>query len=326
MQGIVVHQTDQNPVLKLEEVPDVHYSPDEVLVDIKASAVNRADLMQAKGGYPPPPGASEILGLEMAGVVSAVGDNVKEIQVGDRVAALLTGGGYATQIAIHPKMLFKLPDEWSFGMGAAVPEVWLTAFVNLFIEGNLQAGETVLIHAGGSGVGTAAIQLAREAGANPMITAGTEAKLERGRQLGATLAINYKKADFVAEVLKATDNRGVNLVLDPVGASYFEKNINVLARHGRMINIGLLGGAMVTANIAPLLIKNLMLKGSTLRARPLAEKIEITTAFIDRFWPLFLDGTLQPIIDKTFPLAEAQSAHEYIAADKNIGKVILEVG
>lgn len=326
MKGIVVHQTDQGPILKLEEIPDVHYGADEVLVDIKASAVNRADLMQARGGYPPPPGASEILGLEMAGVVSAVGDHVDGVQVGDRVASLLTGGGYATQIAVHPKMLFKLPVDWSFAMGAAVPEVWLTAFVNLFIEGGLQTGETVLIHAGGSGVGTAAIQLAREAGANPMITAGTESKLERGRQLGATLAINYKEADFVADVLNATEKRGVNLVLDPVGASYFEKNINVLARHGRMVNIGLLGGAVATANIAPLLIKNLMIKGSTLRARPLAEKIEITTAFIDRFWSLFLDGTLQPIIDTTFPLAEAQAAHAYIAADKNIGKVILEVG
>ena len=262
----------------------------------------------------------------MAAVVSAVGDSVTDVQVGDRVAALLAGGGYAEQIAIHPKMLFKLPDDWSFAMGAAVPEVWLTAFVNLFLEGGLQSGETVLIHAGGSGVGTAAIQLAREAGAKPMITAGTEAKLVRGRELGATLAINYKEADFVAEVKQATGNQGVNLVLDPVGASYFEKNINVLARHGRMVNIGLLGGAVATANIAPILIKNLMIKGSTLRARPLVEKIKITTSFIDRFWHLFQNGTLQPIIDTTFPLAEAQQAHEYIAADKNIGKVILEIG
>lgn len=167
MKAIAVHQLDGKPVLKLEEVADVTYSPDEVLVDIKASAVNRADLMQARGGYPPPPGASDILGLEMAGVVSAVGDSVTDVQVGDRVAALLAGGGYAEQIAIHPKMLFKLPDDWSFAMGAAVPEVWLTAFVNLFLEGGLQSGETVLIHAGGSGVGTAAIQLAREAGAKP---------------------------------------------------------------------------------------------------------------------------------------------------------------
>ena len=326
MKGIVVHQVEGKPNLTLENVPAVAHSADEVLVDIKASAVNRADLMQARGGYPPPPGASEILGLEMAGVVSAVGANVSDVQVGDRVAALLAGGGYAEQIAIHPKMLFKLPDDWSFVMGAAVPEVWLTAYVNLFLEGGLQSGETVLIHAGGSGVGTAAIQLARETGAIPMITAGTEAKLERGRALGAQVAINYKEQDFVAEVMQATENKGVNLVLDPVGASYFEKNINVLARHGRMVNIGLLGGAVATANIAPLLIKNLMIKGSTLRARPLAEKIEITTGFIERFWSLFLEGTLQPVIDKTFPLAEAQQAHEYIAADKNIGKVILEVG
>ena len=164
MKGIVVHQIDGKPKLRLEEMADIAYGPDEVLVDIKATAVNRADLMQAQGNYPPPPGASEILGLEMAGVVAAIGENVSGIAVGDRVAALLSGGGYATRIAVHHQMLFKLPDSWSFEMGAAVPEVWLTAYVNLFLEGALQPEEAVLIHAGGSGVGTAAVQLAREVG------------------------------------------------------------------------------------------------------------------------------------------------------------------
>lgn len=325
MKGIVVHQVEGAPALRLEEVEDITHGPDEVLVDIKATAVNRADLMQAQGNYPPPPGASEILGLEMAGVVTAIGENVSDIAVGDRVAALLSGGGYATRIAVHHQLLFKLPDHWSFEMGAAVPEVWLTAYVNLFLEGELQPGEAVLIHAGGSGVGTAAVQLAREAGARPMVTAGTAEKLDTCRTLGAELGINYKKEDFLETIMGATDGQGVDLVLDPVGAGYFQRNLNVLKRHGRLVMIGLLSGVKTEVNLAPILIKNLKIKGSTLRARPLAEKITITAGFIDRFWPLFLDGTLQPIVDTTFPLAEAQQAHAYVAANKNTGKVVLVI-
>ncbi|MEM7798711.1 MAG: NAD(P)H-quinone oxidoreductase [Chloroflexota bacterium] len=325
MRAIQVSQDSKNPVLSMGEAEAPAMSPDEVRVEIKATAVNRADLMQARGAYPPPPGASEILGLEMAGVISELGSHVSGWQIGDRVAALLAGGGYAEEVVVHPDMLFRLPDSWSFAAGAAVPEVWLTAYVNLFLEGGLASGETILIHAGGSGVGTAAIQLARETGATPFVTAGSQAKLDACQALGAQLMINYKEADFQEAVADATGGEGVNLILDPVGGAYLQKNISSLSRHGRMVVIGLLGGIKGELNIAQVLIKNLKIKGSTLRARPLSEKIEITQGFLSRFWPLFLDGTLKPVVDRTFPLNEAQAAHQYVAENRNTGKVVLMV-
>lgn len=324
MKAIVVHRSEgEVPSLVWEEVADPPYALGEVLVDIKATAVNRADLMQARGNYPPPPGASPILGLEMAGAISAVGAAVDGWAVGDRVCALLAGGGYAEQVAVHPGTLLRLAEDWSFAQGAAIPEVWYTAFVNLFLEGNLAAGETVLIHAGGSGVGTAAIQLAREAGARIYITAGAERKLERGRELGAELAINYKEADF-AEVIRAQTGAGVNLILDPVGADYFERNLQLLEPWGRLVQIGLLSGQEASMNLGFLLGKSLRIIGSRLRPRPLTEKIEIRRLFEERFWPLLVDGTLEPVVDTVFPLPAAGDAHEYVRQNRNIGKVILQ--
>ncbi len=325
MKAIVVDEQNGEPVLVWQEAADVEFGRDEVLVAVKATAVNRADLLQARGNYPPPPGASQILGLEMAGVIQEVGEDVAGWQAGDRVCALLSGGGYAEQAAVPADMLIPLPDEWTFAQGTAVPEVWLTAFVNLFLEGDLQPGETVLIHAGGSGVGTAAIQLAKIIGARVFVTAGAPGKLHRCRDLGAALAVNYKEEDFVTAVHEATKGGGVDLILDPVGGSYLERNINVLNRFGRLLNIGLMGGPQGTLNMRLLLSKRLKIVGSTLRSRPLAEKIEITQQFRQRFWSALVSGELQPIIDTTFPIAEAQQAHEYVAADKNIGKVILLV-
>lgn len=325
MKAIVVRGNGANPVLVWEEVEDVTHGPDEVLVDVKATAVNRADLSQARGNYPPPPGASEILGLEMAGVIEAVGKDVTGWQVGDRVCALLPGGGYAEKATVPAEMLLRIPNHWSFAQGAAVPEVWYTAYVNLFLEGDLEAGETVLIHAGGSGVGTAAIQLARVLEARVFVTAGTQAKLDRCRQLGAELAINYKEQDFLEKVLAATGNKGVDLILDPVGGSYLARNMAALGRFGRLVNIGLLGGRKGEMDMGLLLRKRLCLVGSTLRNRPLSEKIEITRQFEARFWPLLVSGKLQPVIDTTFPIQEAQAAHEYVAQNRNIGKVILIV-
>jgi putative PIG3 family NAD(P)H quinone oxidoreductase len=325
MKAIVIHQAKNKPVLQWQEVEDVRYGADEVLVRIKATAVNRADLSQVAGHYPPPPGVTDILGLEMAGEIVALGAQVQGWQVGERVCALLAGGGYAEQVAVHHQMLLPLPDNWSFAQGAAVPEVWYTAFVNLFREGNLQAGETVLIHAGASGVGTAAIQLAREAGATVFVTAGTAAKLAACRDLGAALAVNYKEEDFLGPVLQA-NAEGVDLILDPVGGAYLARNLKALRQYGRLISIGLLGGREGPMDMGLLLRKRLRLIGSTLRNRPLSEKIEITRQFTERFWPLFLNGSLQPIIDTTFPIAEAQKAHEYVAADRNTGKVVLLTG
>ena len=325
MKAIVVKLENEKPRLVWEDVADIVPGPEQVLVDIKATAVNRADLLQAMGLYPPPPGESDILGLEMAGVISAVGDQVNGWSVGERVMGLLSGGGYAQQVAIHPGLLIPLPGAWSFSQAAAVPEVWLTAFSNLFVEGDLVSGQRVLIHAGGSGVGTAAIQMACEAGAVVYVTAGTGAKLERCRELGATLGINYKKQDFVDAVMAETQARGVDLILDPVGGPYLKQNLDLLRENGRLINIGLLGGSTAEINLGAVLGKSLRIIGTRLRSRPLAQKIKITRLFADRFWPLLETGRLRPVIDTVLPITEAQAAHDFVKQNKNIGKVILEV-
>lgn len=323
MKAIVVYRGDEGPELVWEEVGDAVCGEEEVLVDVRASAVNRADLSQARGNYPPPPGVTEILGLEMAGVVAATGTKVRGWRVGDRVCALLAGGGYAEQVAVHQDMLMRLPEEWSFEQGAAVPEVWLTAFVNLFIEGGLQAGETVLIHAGGSGVGTAAIQLAREAGATIFTTAGAEEKLATCRELGAALAVNYKREDFLERVREATEGAGVDLILDPVGADYLERNLMALKANGRLVQIGLLSGGKAEMNLGLVLGKSLRVIGSRLRPRSLAEKINITRQFQSRFWSLMEDGVIGPVVDTVFPMEEAQAAHQYVRENRNTGKVVL---
>ncbi|MFZ1397006.1 MAG: NAD(P)H-quinone oxidoreductase [Candidatus Promineifilaceae bacterium] len=325
MKAIVVKGDRQSPVLVWETVPDVEFGPDEVLVEVWATAVNRADLLQARGGYAPPAEASEILGLEMAGKIVAVGEDVAEWQVGDRVCALLPGGGYAAQVAVPAGMLLKLPRRWSYAMGTAVPEVWYTAYVNLFLEGDLVSGETVLIHAGASGVGTAAIQLANAAGATVFVTAGSDEKLLACRKLGAELAINYKQEDFLEKVLAATQDQGVNLILDPVGGSYLDRNVRALKRYGRLVNIGQLGGSHGEMNMGLLLGKRLRIVGSTLRSRPPAEKVKITEQFQAGYWPLLRSGELKPIIDTVFPIDQAQEAHAYVAQNKNVGKVILAV-
>ena len=323
MKGIVVNNDGEKPQLLWTDVPDVEPTADEVLVNIKASAVNRADLMQASGSYPPPPGASPLLGLEMAGEIAAVGANVSGWQVGDRVCALLPGGGYAEQINVPAGMLMRIPDDWSFDMAAAVPEVWLTAFVNLFLEGTLQAGESALIHAAGSGVGTAAIQLAKASGAQAYATAGSDHKLAFCKELGADLIVNRKTQDFQQVISEKTD--GVDMVLCPVGANYLEQNLAVLRPFGRLVLIGLLSGVKSDINLVPVLMKRLKIIGSTLRARPLEEKIAITQQFEQRFWPQLRSGSLRPIIDTTFAMQDAGAAHVHVAADKNIGKVILVV-
>jgi len=326
MKAIVVGGVKENPQLVWADVPDASCGPAEVLVDVRAAAVNRADLMQARGNYPPPPGASDILGLEMAGVIREVGSEVTGWRPGDRVCALLPGGGYAELAAVPAGMLLRLPDHWSFAQGAAVPEVWYTAYINLFREGELKAGETALIHAGASGVGTAAIQLAVDAGARAFTTAGSEAKCDRCRALGAALAVNYKTHDFLAEVMAASDHQGVDVILDPVGGAYLERNIAALRQFGRLVIIATLGGSKGELHVGRVLGKRLRIVGSTLRGRSVAEKIAITREFAAAVWPKLAAGTLRPIIDTIFPIAEAQAAHEHVAADRNVGKVILAVG
>jgi tumor protein p53-inducible protein 3 len=324
MKAITIRGDKSDPVLVWEDVPDISYGPDEALIEVRAAAVNRADLMQARGNYPPPPGASEILGLEMAGVVREVGEAVSGWRPGDRVCALLPGGGYAEYAAVPAGMLMPIPEGWTFAQAAAVPEVWFTAYINLFNEAQLKAGETALIHAGASGVGTAAIQLVVDAGARAIATAGSEEKAAFCRELGAT-AVNYKEQDFLAEVKQVTNGQGVDVILDPVGGAYLDRNISALRRFGRLVSIGLLSGSKAELNMGLVLAKRLRIIGSTLRTRPVEEKIAITRRFEVAVWPKLTDGTLRPIIDIVFPIAEAQAAHEYVREDRNIGKVILEM-
>ena len=325
MKAIQVQGEKDSPTLVWDEADEPVCGPDEVLVDVRAAAVNRADLWQARGHYPPPFGASAILGLEMAGVVREVGAAVQTFGTGDRVCALLPGGGYAERVTVPAGMLLRLPADWSFAQGAAVPEVWYTAFINLFDEGALKAGETALIHAGASGVGTAAIQLAVDAGALALATAGSAEKVARCRELGAEWAVNYKEADFVAEIMAATDGAGVDVILDPVGGGYLARNIALLKPFGRLVNIANLGGSKGELDMGRVLGRRLRIIGSTLRGRPAAEKIAITRRFEEQVWPKLADGRLRPIIDRVFPIAEAQAAHAYVLENRNIGKVILEL-
>ncbi len=325
MKAISIHQDDHGVRLLWEDAPDPVYRPDEVLVAVKATAVNRADLLQARGLYPPPAGDSDILGLEAAGEILVVGAAVEAWRPGDRICALVPGGAYATLAAIPQAWLIPLPDGWSYAQGAAVPEVWLTADTNLFLEGGLKAGETVLIHAGASGVGTAAIQLASAMGARVAATVGSDAKRTICRELGADIVINYATEKFGEVIPARIEGGGVDLVLDCVGGAYLPDHIRLLNPYGRLINIGLLGGGQASIDLTAVLMKSLTIKGTRLRARSRKVKGQITQAFRDRIWPLLVAGKLRPVIDRMFPIAEADAAHAHVKANRNCGKVILEV-
>lgn len=325
MYAIHVQSDQPDRPLVWQEREDPSYGPDEVLVEIHATALNRADLLQRAGGYPPPPGAPDIIGLEMAGVISAIGSHVRHWQVGDRVCALLGGGGYAEKVAVHQSQLIPIPPEWSFEEAAALPETYLTAFVNLFIEARLQPGETVLVHGGASGVGTAAIQILHNLGHKVIVTAGSDEKVEACRKLGADLAINYRSEDFSEAVQAFTQGQGVDVILDMVGASYFDRNLDLLKVRGRLVFIATLGGNQITLDIGKLMRKRARLIGSVLRPRSLEEKQEIKDAFMNRCWPLVQRGLIRPLIDSVFPITEANAAHARMANNENIGKIVLKV-
>ena len=325
MKAIVV-QTDQaGQPLVWQDVSAPDYGAEEVLVDIYAAALNRADLSQRAGNYPPPAGASDIMGLEMAGRIAAVGSRVTDWQVGDRVCALLPGGGYAEQVVVPASLLMPIPNPMSFEEAAGIPEVFYTAFVNLFMEANIQVGETALVHGGASGVGTAAIQLLREAGCRVFVTAGTDEKIATCKELGAELAINYKKEDFVERIVAHTNGEGVDVILDMVGAAYLERNLKLLKLRGRLVFIAMLGGAKTEINLGALMGRRLRLIGSVLRSRSLAEKEEIKAQFMARFWPQIEAGTIRPIIDSVYPIEETEAAQQTMSENQNTGKIILRV-
>lgn len=325
MKAISVDVTRPGRPLVWQDAPDPTFGPDEVLVEIHATALNRADLMQRAGNYPPPPGAPDILGLEMAGVISATGDNVREWQVGDRVCALLPGGGYAEKVAVPQAMLMPIPHNWSFEQAGAMPEVYFTAFVNLYMEADLQPGEIVLVHGGASGVGTAAIQLLRATGNPVIVTAGAAEKCTACLELGASLAINYKEEDFVAQVKEYTGDAGVDVILDMVGAAYLERNLNLLRLKGRLVFISMLSGGKTEIDLGSLMRRRLRMIGSVLRSRSLEEKVEIKERFMDLFWNQLEEGVIQPVIDSVYPITQANEAQQRMADNLNIGKIVLQV-
>lgn len=324
MKAVVFDAPGGPEVLRLGEAPEPVPGAEDLLVRNFAAGVNRADLLQRLGRYPPPPGESEVLGLEFAGEVLSWGERATGFERGDRVFGLLGGGGYAELVRVHHRMAVPIPDHFSFEKAAAVPEAFLTAGENLFELGRLAAGETVLIHAGASGVGTAAIQLARDAGARVIATAGTPEKRERCLSLGAELALDRHR-DFSAEVEEATGGRGVGVILDLVGASYWEQNLRALSRGGRLLLVGLVGGAKASVDLSVLLRKSLTVIGSTLRGQSLAGKIALTDRFRARTMPRLAAGAIQPVLDRVFHLAEAAEAHRYLESDRNIGKVVLRM-
>ena len=323
----IIRTGDGGPeVLQLAEVSSPIPTATQLLVDVHATALNRADLIQRRGGYPPPPGESEILGLEISGTVSAIGGAVDNgVSKGDRVFGLVGGGGYAEQAVIDYRMAMPIPDEWSFEEAAAVPEVFFTANENIFTLGKLSAGETILIHAGGSGVGSTGIQIARHAGATVFVTAGTPEKIDKCKALGAIEGINYKTTDFVTEIQRLTDGQGVDVVLDFIGAPYLERNLSILKTKGRLLQVGLIGGATTEINLGTVMRNRLQIIGSVMRPQSIDEKIAITQRFLERWLPELKRGVLQPIIDTVFPLAQTQQAHEYMEANRNFGKILLKV-
>ena len=318
-----ISQEGDDLIWKESQDPDL--KKDEVLIRIKASAINRADLLQRGGNYPVPPGASPILGLECAGVVEEVGGQVRNFIKGEEVCALLAGGGYAEKVSVPSGQVLKVPKGFSFEQAAALPEVFATAYFNLYMEANLSVGEKTLIHAGASGVGTAAIQICKAKGNPCFITAGTQEKVSRCMELGAEGGTVRNEENFADAVAKWTENNGVQVILDPVGANYLEDNMKSLTLGGRLVMIGLMGGAKATINLGLLMMKRLRIIGSTLRAQPIAKKTEIMNNLNENVWPSLESGDIKPIIDTVIPIEEVDKAHKLMESNQTFGKVILKV-
>ena len=324
MRAAVITQPGGPEVLQVQEVEEPQPGPDEILVDVKASALNRADLLQRGGRYPGPADVrADIPGLEMAGVVAAVGGRVTGLTPGDRVFALLGGGGYAQRAVIHQAMAVSIPERLDFQQAASMPEVFFTAYDALFNWCRLSMGERALIHAAGSGVGVAAIQLAREAGAVTFGTASSAEKLRRAAELGLDVGINYRDEDFADVVRQKTGGRGVDVVLDVIGAPYWDRNIASMALKGRMVLVGTMGGGQIETNVGALMPKRLSVFGTVLRMRSLGEKIVLTEQFRRHVLPLIESGKVRPVIDRVFPLEQAADAHRYMEPNANFGKIAL---
>ena len=311
--------------LVLDDVPDPMPRPGEVVVEVVSAGVNRADVMQRQGHYDPPPGSSAYPGLEVSGRIAQLGDGVDGWSVGDEVCALLTGGGYAEKVAVPAGQLLPVPAGVSLEDAAALPEVTCTVWSNVFMTANIQPGEVLLVHGGGSGIGTMAVQLGREVGARVAVTAGSPEKLEVCRELGASILVNYRSEDFEEVVRAATDGHGADVILDTIGAKYLASNVGLLAVNGRLVVIGLQGGRSAEINLGAMLAKRCALIATTLRARPTAEKAAIVAAVREHVWPLVEAGRVRPIVHERYPLAEAAQAHREMEASTHVGKLLLRV-
>lgn len=325
MRAIAVGPEKTAESLNIIEVAIPSPKPDEILVRIHAAGVNRGDCYQRMGFYPPPPGASEIMGLEFAGEVIASGPSAKKWKIGDRVAALVAGGGYAEYACVHQDHVLAIPDDMDYDAAASLPETIFTVWANVSEHAYLDAGETLLIHGGTSGIGVTAIQMAKMRGATVLVTAGSDEKCAACRDLGADMAINYRSHDFVEEVKTATQGNGANVILDMVGGDYVARNIAASARAGRIVNIAFLHGSKVELDLMPVMLKNLTLTGSTLRARSIEEKARLTAEVVREIWP-HVGETISTVVDSVYPLAEAGKAHARMESSAHIGKIILDCG
>jgi tumor protein p53-inducible protein 3 len=325
MKAILIEKPGDESVLHLGDAPDPVAGPAELLIKVTCAALNRADLLQRQGFYPPPPGASTILGMECAGEVVAVGSDVRGWRVGDRAMALLPGGGYAELAVVHYGSAMHVPPAFSDAEAAALPEVYLTAFLNLFMLAGVKEGDSVLIHGGGSGVGTASIQLLGLAHARSIVTAGSDAKCEECLRHGADIAINYKAGPFAPKVRASTNERGCDIILDSIGGAYLGENLEALGHGGRLVLIGLMKGAKAEIDLAAVLRRHLRIIGSTLRNRPATEKAEIVNAFLARFGASLQSGEIRPVVYETIPLADASRAHRLMQASEHFGKIVLQI-
>ena len=320
MHAITITEPGGPEVLVWTEQPDPRPGPGEVLLDVAASAVNRADLLQRRGMYPPPPGVSEVPGLECAGTVAELGAGVTGVTVGDRVCALLSGGGYAQRVAVPAGQVLPVPSTVDLVAAAGLPEVACTVWSNLVMTARLKAGETVLIHGGAGGIGTHAIQVAKALGARVAVTAGSAARLSRCAELGADVLINYREQDFVEELGETVD-----VVLDNMGASYLQRNISVLARHGRLVVIGMQGGVKAELNLGAMLAKNAAVTATNLRRRPVEEKAHIVSEVRANLWPLLANGSVKPITHEVLPAERAADAHRALDGGEVFGKLLLRM-
>lgn len=325
MRAILAVRPGGPEVLQVQSLPRPVPGPGEILVKVEAAGVNRPDVFQRMGAYPPPPGAPDILGLEIAGVVAALGPGAARYGVGERVTALVAGGGYAEYCVAHETHALPIPAGLTAVEAAAIPETFFTVWTNVFERGALKAGETLLVHGGGSGIGTTAIQLAKAFGAHVVTTVGSDEKARDCVRLGADLAINYKAEDFVEATRAATDGKGANVILDMVGGDYAPRNHAAAAVDGRIVQIATLRGAKVEVDLRVIMAKRLYHTGSTLRPRTVAEKAAIAEALREKVWPLLAAGRCKPVVDSVFPLAEAAKAHERMESSAHIGKIVLTI-